>query len=112
MGELEDKLASMLNNPQLMQQIMSMAQTMNEGHPQKESALSEPIPDIDLKMLQRFSGLAQKSAIDTDQRMLLSALSPYLSKERISKLEKAMRAARMAKLASGFLNTSQISSGR
>ena len=33
MSEMEEKLASVLNNPQLMQQIMSMAQSRNTNQP-------------------------------------------------------------------------------
>ncbi len=114
MSELEDKLNSVLNNPQLMQQIMSMAQNMNDGSSKNSASTPKPesFPEFDLNMLQKLSGFAQKSSIDPNQKSLLSALTPYLSRERIVKLEKAMRAARMAQLASGLLSVSQISSSR
>ena len=65
-------------------------------------------------MLQRLSGLARQSGIDSQQRTLLTALKPYLSDERVSKLEKAMRAAKLAKLASSILGSGaiQLPSGR
>ena len=51
---------------------------------------------------------------DTDQQTLLAALSPYLSQNRVKKLENAMRAAKMARLASAFLGNGglQMLSGR
>ena len=57
-------------------------------------------------MLQKVAGLAQQSNIDRNQQALLKALSHYLSKDRISKLEKAMRAAKIAALASSALGSS------
>ena len=112
MSEMEDKLNSLLSNPQLMQQIMSMAQNMSSSTPTQEKASQEHIPDLDMNLIRQFSGLAQQGTIDQNQQSLLKALSPYLSPGRIGKLEKAMRAARMAQFATVFLNSSQFQSGR
>ena len=72
------------------------------------------MPDIDIGMLQKLSGFARQSGIDKEQQALLRALGPYLSQGRITKLEKAMRAAKMARLASSFLGSGglQFLSGR
>ena len=56
MSELDDKLNSILGNPQMMQQIMSLAQSMN-----------------------KLAGLMQRGTIDNNQKLLLQALSHYLS---------------------------------
>jgi hypothetical protein len=108
MSEMEEKLNSVLNNPQMMQQIMAMAQSIS-GQSQAKSEPTPPknegFPDIDLGMLQKLSGFASQSSIDKDQKTLLKALGPYLSRDRISKLEKAMRAAKLARLASGFVGS-------
>ena len=114
MSELEEKLNSVLSNPKMMQQIMSMAQSMGAAppevnEPQVPSPAPRPMPSIDPKMLQAISGFAQQSGVDRNQRALLSALGPYLSRERLPKLEKAMRAAKMARLASGFLGQGGLS---
>ncbi len=121
MEGMEDKLGAILSNPQMMQQIMSMAQALgaSENHapaqeaPKQESAPS-PIPGLDPGMLQKLAGLAGQSGIDRNQQALLKALGPYLSRGRIDKLEKAMRAAKMAGMAAVFLNQggSHILSGR
>ena len=47
-----------------------------------------------------------------EQKALLAALSPYISGSRIHKLEKAMRAAKLAGVATSFLGSSQLFSGR
>lgn len=100
MEDLENKLGAVLNNPEMMQKIMSFAQSMNssgESHKQDESAGS--FAQIDPSMIQRISGLARQSGIDKNQQSLLRALNPYLSNQRIQKLERAMRAAKMATMA-------------
>lgn len=110
MSEMEDKLGAILNNPQMMQQIMSMAQAMGANQP-SQSPPPQPqesgLP-MDPRMLQSLAGIAQKSGVDRNQQTLLNALGPYLSRDRIRKLEKAMRAAKMAGLASSFLNSGAL----
>lgn len=115
MDEMEQKLGAVLGNPELMQKIMAMAQSL--GQPAQQSPQPpepSPAPGIDIAMLQRLSGLARQSGIDSQQRALLTALRPYLSSERVSKLEKAMRAAKLARLASSVLGSGaiQLPSGR
>lgn len=122
MEGMEEKLGAILENPQLMQQIMQLAQSVNapkqsqsreppknEEQPQQ---VSLPDPDIgagfDPAMLAKLAGIAGKSSIDSNQKALLRALGPYLSRERVAKLEKAMRAAKIASMASAFLNSGGI----
>lgn len=104
MSELEEKLSSILGNPQMMQQIMSLAQTMGGGQSeQPRQPEPAPIPNLDPALLKNLAGMASKGSVDPNQQALLTALSPYLSRDRISKLERAMQAARLAGAASAFL---------
>lgn len=106
MDGIEEKLGSMLNDPETMQKVMAMAQSLGLGNPQQDTPKqpqSNPLPDIDLSMLQKFSGIAKQGNIDKEQQALLRALTPYLSRERIHKLENAMRAAKMARIAAATL---------
>lgn len=112
MSEMEEKLNSVLSNPQLMQQIMTMAQSLgqsSEAPPEPQPVQEPAAPQIDLAMMQKLSSLASQSGIDREQQALLKALTPYLTRDRIIKLEKAMRAAKMARLASTFLNQGGLS---
>ena len=102
MDDLESKLGAVLENPQMMEKIMSLAQSLGQSSAQ-ESPPGDAMPQMDLQLLQKLSGIAGQSNIDANQKNLLCALGPYLNHRRISKLEKAMRAAKMAKLASTFL---------
>lgn len=115
MDGMEEKIGTILSNPQLMQQIMSMAQSLNQSadppprpQPQPKQEPAPSMPDIDPAMIKKLSGLAGQSSVDREQQALLTALSPYLSRERIGKLEKAMRAAKMARLASSLLGQGGI----
>lgn len=122
MDDMEEKLGTILNNPQMMQQIMAMAQAMGgsgKDAPPPRSDTPPPRPEnpfsgIDMATIQKISSLAQNSNIDKRERALLQALGAYLSKERVGKLEKAMRAAKIAKIASGALaqRASSSSTGR
>ncbi len=109
MGELEEKLASVMNDPDMMQKIMTLAQSMGAPPQQEQPCQEVPMqesggfPDIDLGMLQKLSGFAQKSGIDQNQKTLLHALAPYISQRRVSKLERAMRAAKMAGFATNLI---------
>lgn len=100
MGEMEEKLNAILSNPEMMGQISKMAQSMGMDAP---TSPGDSFPGLDIGMLSKLSGIAQNSAVDSNQQSLLHALSPYLSGDRISRLERAMRAARMAKLATGLM---------
>lgn len=107
MDDMEEKLGAVLNNPQMMQQIMSMAQALGSTQSRPEPPKAEPkpelFPEIDLAMVQKLSGLARQSGIDSREQALLRALEAYLTGDRVARLERAMRAAKMAKLATGFL---------
>lgn len=107
MSELEEKLSQVLGNPQMMQQIMSLAQAM--GQTENQHPVSPPPEAADFAMMQKVAGMASGTAVDSDQRALLRALGPYVSQTRVRKLEKAMRAAKMATFASQLL---QAQNGR
>lgn len=123
-NNLEEKLSAILSDPDMMQKIQAMAQSLGQSAPQQPKQPSQPKPrnedtggavaDIDFSALQKLSGLAGQTGIDKNQQTLLSALSPYMSQAKVSKLENAMRAAKMARLASAFLGSGglQMFSGR
>lgn len=111
MDDLEAKLNSVLQDPDMMQKLMTMARSLGSQPSTKNEPAAKPqdiLPDIDLGMLQKLSGFARQGSIDKDQQTLLRALGPYLSRDRITKLEKAMRAAKMARMATGLLGSSGL----
>lgn len=117
MAGLEEQLNAVLSNPQMMQQIIAMAQNFAppaESPPPQPAQTQPPpppqpaanFPAIDPGMLQKLSGLmSQQGGVDKNAVSLLKALTPYISNHRIAKLEKAMQAAKMARLATGLLGS-------
>ena len=95
--DLEEKLGAILKDPDMMGKIQAMAQSLSQNSQEDSSAQFDP------GMLPKLIGLAGQSGVDSNQQTLLAALAPYLSRAKVNKLEKAMRAARLAQLASGFL---------
>ena len=105
MEDMESKLGAILGNPQMMEQIMSLAQNLQsqpESQPEPQPPPGDFAPEIDFAMVQKLSSLIGKTGIDSHQKNLLQALGPYLSSHRLQKLEKAMRAAKLAGMASVF----------
>ena len=121
MSELEDQLGAILGNPKMMESIMALAQSMGQAEqpqdgkgPEEKAPPKPPGPqgppgpppgggDMDMAMIKALTGFARNSCIDKEQKALLNALCPFISRERLQKLEKAMRAAKIAQQASCLL---------
>lgn len=118
MSEFEDKLQSILGNPEAMGQIMSIARSIT-GTP-SDSGGSEPVeellpqtsradPDafdpstlltgLDPRLLQIGMRLLSEYN-NTDDRTvaLLTALQPFVRPERYAKVDRAVQIARMSRL--------------
>lgn len=110
MEGMEEKLNAVLANPQLMQQIMTMAQSLSGGQDGPSTPSESPTCDgLNPELLQGIITVAGKIGADPHQKALLSALRPYLTDTRIAKLERAMRAAKLASLASAALSGGALS---
>ncbi len=125
MGELEEKLESVLNDPDAMAQIMSLARSLDLGGkpkgipPESESAersapsppspaptrpsaggLLENFSSLDPKLLSAAAQLfSQYQHEDDDKRVaLLNTLRPFVREERYAKLDKAIQIAKLSRL--------------
>lgn len=114
---LEDKLQQILNDPQSMAQILSMAQSFGlqppepsrapdappkPGQPPKPPSPPPKPPQLDPRMLQTLTQLMQQAQqSDGKQEALICALKPFLAPERREKMDRAMQIARISHLA-GF----------
>ena len=119
MEGMEERLSAIMGDPAMMQKIFAMAQSLGaaQGTPAPTGPPAPPaapmergLPTPDPAFLQQLVKMAGSTGIDKNQRALLSALGPYLSRDRIHKLEQAMRAAKMAGFAVKAVN--QQPSGR
>ena len=75
MEDMQEKLNSILGNPEMMQKIAAMAQSMQmPSAPPQEQPDPEPfeMPNIDIGMIQKLSGFASQSGIDKNQKNLLT----------------------------------------
>ena len=106
MSELENMMQKVLSSPEDMSRIMQLAQSLTGGQsgsndPPAEQEDSKADPDLSnmlQNLMQSLSGAGEQN-----KTALISALKPYLRKERRAKVERAMKIAKIAKLASGAL---------
>lgn len=113
MEQIEEKLGALLGNPDMMQKIMSIAQSLGtpaeQPHQKPDPPRQDfPTPELDIASLQKIMSFARQTCIDPNQQNLLRALDPFLHHDRIRKLERAMRAAKLANLATSALGQLQL----
>ena len=108
MGQWEEKLGAILNDPQAMGQIMSLAQSLGGQGPSETDADKAPAehteapstPDLDLDPRLMEAGMRALSAWkdpDDPRAALLGALRPFLKEERQGKLDRAIHITRLSK---------------
>ena len=117
MSEIDDQLGAILGNPKMMADIMALAQSMGQEEPSQvpeKPSGPPPLPSslgdggMDMAMVKALTGFARSTRIEKEQQALLNALCPFISREKIQKLEKAMRAAKIAQQASGLLESGAL----
>ena len=101
MAEFEDKLSSILGNPELMGQIMSMAGSLNQ-----QSSPPPPPPQLpfDPGAMAGMMQMLQATQLEPRQRNLIQALRGFVPDDRLVRLEKAMQASLIARFASHAMN--------
>ena len=116
MGEFEARLEQILNNPDTMGQIMSLAQSLGgaaagasppppaqqPAHAEGSADSSGPAaagPALDPQLLSGIAALlGNLDQGDDDRAALLHALRPFVREERRAKLDQAARIARLTRL--------------
>ena len=129
MAEFDDKLNSILSNPDAMSKIMQLAQSLGGGGgdqpnappPSQPPPVQQPPPaggggdllsslmgggGLDPKLLSRLLPLIQElgGQRESNARNLLYALRPYLRSDRQEKVERALQLARLFHLGKKFLS--------
>ena len=128
MSELEDKLQSILGDPEAMGQIMSIAQAITgagasgdasgggSADPpalpvREESFAGEVDPlsllgDLDPRLVQIGLRLLSEYHSADDRRVaLLTALRPFIKEERYARVDRAIRVARLSRVIRAALDT-------
>lgn len=112
MDDLEEKIQAVLNDPQQMQEIFSLARSLGlelpaEGGP-PDGKVPEPPKDMPPQAGMPLPGgmstpvtqlLEQAGKLEKKQENLLNALKPFLKPARREKIDRAMQAARLSHLA-------------
>ena len=101
MAELEQQRQSLLSSPELLNQLFSMAGSLNQPR-QTPPAPQETAMPFDPAALSKLMELMRRTRLEPRQQQLLQALGAYLPGDRVRKLEKAMQAARIAKFAASL----------
>ena len=117
MAEFDDKLNSILSNPDAMAQIMQLARSFSgEAPPPSQPSPPPPPPtnvnplsalgNLDPKVITRLLPLIQElgGGQDSNARNLLCALSLYLKPERQAKVDRALQLARLFHVGRQFLS--------
>ena len=100
MSDFEERLNSILNDPNQMDRIAAMAKSLMGGESEAVQApkpsMSMDLPDIG-RLMASFGGSGGGKS--DNKRALLEAMKPYLSPHRREKLDRAMKLARMIGMA-------------
>lgn len=115
MSEFEDRVNSILNDPAQMDKITKIAQSLmggQEGEPE-ERVGDNPFASLfgadgeEMAALGRISrALGAQNPADKEKTALLEAMKPYLSEKRRSKMNKAMKIARLTRIARAAMGES------
>lgn len=114
MDELERALRAVLDDPAQLQELRALAGSLGLGQPDaaapQEAAVppmpppapppAQPVQETVSLPEPAAAMLRQAGKADKKQEALLLALKPFLRKDRQSKIDRALQAARLASLAS------------
>ena len=110
MDDFESKLNQVLSDPESMQKIFSIAQSLGVSPSNEQAKEETPAQDSsilpDLSMLSTLGNLMMsQSTADSRHTELLNALRPFLRPERQQNLDRALRMAKLSHLARFALNS-------
>ena len=98
MDDLMDKLQSVLNDEDSMNQIRQLADMLSgssEQSPAPQAPQNDTVPAIDPVKLMQLGQLFQSAANDDDNIRLLIALRPLLREENKPKLDRVIKVYRL-----------------
>ena len=114
MDELQQRIESVLNDPQQMKELLALARSLGaelpeelqESAAQPETESPQPMKGLGALMSQPLGALLQSAGkLEQKQEALLNALRPFLKPNRREKLDRAIRAARLSQLAGRALKS-------
>lgn len=112
MDDINEKLNTLLSDPDSMARIMQLAQQLSGGSggqqtaapPPAAPAPPAPMPSIDPQLIAKFLPIVQEFSRDNSQTtQLLYALRPFLKDGKQEKVERAAKLARLICIGKRFL---------
>lgn len=115
MGELDEKLNTLLGDPDSMARIMALAQQLSgampsepapppPAPPQQAVESADPLQGFDPALLAKLLPIARElTRQDSASMQLLYALRPFLKEEKQGKVERAAKLARLIHIGKQFL---------
>lgn len=114
MDDIASKITELLNDPDGMQKISNMANTIMQSNDESKSVIGDIVANFGKKQgndnsdfsidpaqmgsIMKMISLIKQQNIDDDNIKLLLALKPHLSDERKNKVDKALNLLKIAKL--------------
>ena len=104
MDDLQSKISAIFSSPESMEQIRSLAQSLAgssdiQNHSPSTEHHEDALPLIDPRIMQIMTKAMSEFSKPSEAAALLGALRPYLSPERMSKVDNAINIAKIAKIA-------------
>lgn len=101
MDELQNRINDVLGDPQQLERISRLAQSIMSGGESRDGAAAADAPDMpDAETVKRIMRLMSADGEkDRGERTLLEAMTPYLSEKRRGKMDKALKIAKLVRLA-------------
>ena len=100
MGELEERIGQVLNDPEQMERLSRLAQSLMGGEGAPPEAAEGGDAGLDPALLARLGRLLSEDAgAERARESLLRALEPWLSPGRRERLGRALLLARLSRLA-------------
>lgn len=118
MDGIEEKLNALFSSPDSLAQIKKLAETLSgsgalppspgageqaEAAPRQSGPQHPALQLPDARLLQTISRVMQEYSAPSETAALVSALRPWLCRERAERLDKALRIAKLAKAARAVL---------
>ena len=98
MDDLSEKLSGILNDPESLEQLKSMAESIFSGENSDPSKSNDNIPPIEnigaiMSIISKLQGGG-----DNDRTRLINSLKPYLSDKRRQKADNAIKLLKLIEL--------------
>lgn len=97
MEDLGEKLAEILNDPQSMNRVKQMAESLLGGEKSNEALQAPSVGGEELKMMMNIMSRFKSQGNDT-RTQLLTALKPHLSEPRREKVDTAIKILKLIEL--------------